>query len=151
MGILKEKPRRSGASPDRRRGYRSLHGQYWGRVDLASCGSLVADANNQLRGEVRNPLDVELRDCKLCFDRWVYELPPIAARGTRTVGFTSTVKTIGGWLTESRVNSDFKMVSQPWNRQNLDVRRIIRMMMFHDVPPKPGQSCHSCLWSACVF
>ena len=94
---------------------------------------MVADANNQLRGEVRNPLDVELRDCKLCFDRWVYELPPIAARGTRTVGFTSTVKTIGGWLTESRVNSDFKMVSQPWNRQNLDVRRIIRMIMFHDV------------------
>jgi hypothetical protein len=49
------------------------------------------------------------------------------------VGFASTVKTIGGWLTESRVNADFKMVSQPWNRQNLDVSRIIRMMMFHDV------------------
>ena len=75
---------------------------------------------------------MELRDCKLCFDRWVYELPPIKARGTRSVGFSSKVKTIDGWLTESRVSSDFKDLSQPWDRRDADVPRIIRMMMFHD-------------------
>ena len=111
---------------------RSLHGQYWGQIGLGHSGSLAADAENQLRGEFVNPLGVELRDGLLCYDRWAYPLGRISAGGSKTLGRDSKPKTITGLLTRSRVDQDFKGRSEPWNRQNLDLRRIFEIMMFHD-------------------
>jgi hypothetical protein len=110
---------------------RSLSGLAWAHVDLPPAERLVADLDNQLVGQIRNPLPVQLHDCMLCFGRWVYPLPTLPVDGTADVDRSSKFKTIAGMLTRNRVDKDFKGRSQAWNRKNLNVNRIMEIMMFH--------------------
>jgi hypothetical protein len=67
----------------------------------------------------------------LCFGRWVYPLPTLPVDGTVDIDRSSKFKTIAGMLTRNRVDKDFKGRSQAWNRKNLNVNRIMEIMMFH--------------------
>ena len=111
---------------------RSLLGQFWGQVNYQQPEPLVADVENQLRGTVTNPLKVELRDCMVCFHRWVYPLPSLGPGKSAEIDRYSKVRTIDGLLTRSAVDQDFKDRSEPWDRLNPDIQRIMEVMMFHE-------------------
>lgn len=110
---------------------RSLSGLVWGQVDLPLSEPFVSDADNQLAGIVRNPLPVALRDCKLCYGRWVYSVPTLPAGGEYEIDRSSTAKTIDGMLTKTQVDKDYKDRSQAWDRRTFDLNRILEIMMFH--------------------
>lgn len=110
---------------------RSLSGLIWGTADVPKVGSLTSDLEGQLSGTVYNPLSTTLRDCMLCYGRWVYPLPSLAAGGQADVDRFSKIKTIDGMLTRTQVDKDFKDKSQPWDRKSLDRKRIMEMMMFY--------------------
>lgn len=110
---------------------RSLAGLTWGQVELPAMPPLVADSDKQLIGTIRNPLPVALKDPRLCFGRWVYPLPTLAAGGSVQLDRFSKVKTIDGMLTKTQVDQDFKDRSQPWDRKSFDTNRIMEMMMLH--------------------
>lgn len=111
---------------------RSLAGLTWGQVNLPAADKLTANSDNQLMGRVQNPLDVELKNPRLCFGRRVYPLPTLAPGGSVEIDRSSRVKTIDGMLTRMQVDQDFKGRSEPWDRKSLDTNRIMEMMMFHE-------------------
>ncbi len=109
---------------------RSLHGLTWGQVDFPEMPLLTADSEDQVKGEVRNPLPVDLRDAVLYFGRLSYPLGTLPPnRGTMIDRFGA--KKISSRLTRWKVDLDFKGQSTAWNRKGLDVERIAEIMMFH--------------------
>jgi hypothetical protein len=110
---------------------RSLYGTYLDQVEFPVTETLETNSDHQLRGTVRNPLSVDLRDCLLCYDRWAYPLPSIVAGGTVALSRSSKAKSIDSLMTRSRVDQDFKDLSDPWRRDNRDLERIMDMMNYH--------------------
>ncbi len=108
---------------------RSLAGRWWNSAELASNNQLVAIGDGQLSGVVHNPLPVELSDCKLCYQRWAYDLHRLAANQMVTLD-SSRARTMDWMLTKTKVR-DSKEVSTPWNRQSFEIPRIMEMMMFY--------------------
>ena len=111
---------------------RRLSGISWGQVQLSPLQSLAASSDNQLSGTVINPLPVKLMEPRLYFGRSLYPLQSLAAGQRVDVDRFSAMKTINGMLTRTRVDKDYKDLSQPWDRNSFDTGRIVEMMMFHE-------------------
>src|SRR5690606_15114942 len=61
---------------------RSLFAQWWSFQPQETPYVLTTSAEGLLSGDLRNPLDVELEDVLVAYDRWAYRLEgPLAARG----------------------------------------------------------------------
>lgn len=110
---------------------RSVHGLHWGQVALPEMPKLVADIEDQIQGEVRNPLPVDLKECVLCYGRLAYPVGTLPAGGGTIINRFGAKK-ISSRLTRWKVDMDHKGQSTAWNRRGLDVERILEIMMFHD-------------------
>ena len=110
---------------------RSVHGLSWGQVDFPEMPTLLSDIEDQIQGEVRNPLPVDLRECVLCYGRLAYPVGTLPAGGG-TIIDRFGAKKISSRLTRWKVDMDHKGQSTAWNRKSLDVERILEIMMFHD-------------------
>ena len=109
---------------------KALQSRWWLDVDLGSLGKIRATLDGQLRGEVRNPLKVDLAGCYLYFAPWAYQLGKIPAGQTFLVG-TSTVRRNLHWRLTRRTLSEVSDLTTPWDQYSRDIPRIIEMMMFH--------------------
>jgi hypothetical protein len=94
---------------------------------------LFVDTDGLLRGELVNPLPFELSDCIVLFENWVYRLD--SRRGVMTPGAPMRIEIERAmnlqWRLSGRRPVHQDDVSTPWDRQSLDVPRILEMMMFH--------------------
>lgn len=106
--------------------------RWWASLDSVPLGELSKDPlDDSLRGELTNPLDVELSDCVVLFGNWAYRLDRhLAAGETVRIDEVMTEKTIGGFLNDRRV-IESQDVPTPWDTAGLDVARIMDVMLFY--------------------
>lgn len=109
---------------------KALTGRWWGAFAGRSQSTLELDAFGTLRGELTNPLPVDLIEPRLLYAGWMYFLSdPLAAGETvdlRRLRYFS----LEARLTQRKSKGD-KDVSTPWDPQLSEVGQIMPMMLFH--------------------
>jgi hypothetical protein len=112
---------------------KAFHARWWGATELKSQGTLYVDSDRLLRGQIENPLPIELTECAVFFGRWLYRLDSkgrVLAPGDSVRIEVEKPLNLEWRLTRRRVE-DTRDVSTPWSQSDLDVPRILEMMMFH--------------------
>lgn len=109
---------------------KALQTRWWLDGDLGSLGQIQATPDGQIRGQVHNPLQVDLDDCCLYYKPWAYQLGKISSQGTILVG-TGTDRRNLHWRLTRRSLSEASDIITPWDQYSREIPRIIEMMMFH--------------------
>jgi hypothetical protein len=112
---------------------RSVIGQWWSQCETFTSTSdgLSAPQGGQLTGQVRNPLPFSLEDCLLAFGDWAYSIERLEARGSVAVD-ELTLRGLEYLLTRRKVDvKQMENITTPWDPEDVDVPRILQMMMFH--------------------
>lgn len=109
--------------------------RWWGQTTLTSGSQLEEDSNRLLRGKIENPLPFDLTDCTILFGQWMYRLPDRMS-GKLAAGESIQIESdkprnLEYVLTRPRRGEDSRDVATPWDQNDLDVPRILQMMMFH--------------------
>ncbi len=118
---------------------RSLIGRWWRFQPLETPYVLMAGKDGLLTGDLRNPLDIELEDVLLAYDRWAYRL-----EGTFKANAVLRVENLQRrdleWrLTQRRLmHSRTSYSTTPWDPASRDLRRILEIMMFHQAAGGPS-------------
>jgi hypothetical protein len=111
-------------------GSKSLSGTWWDQGHLSVDRELAVDGNGLLSGRLRNPLSIELSDCRVMYQNWIYPLAGVLVPG-ETVSFDGVSPRNLQWhLTRRRV-IDTKDIGTPWDRSSLDIPRMMEVMMFY--------------------
>lgn len=108
---------------------RSVSGQWWAKVQPSGDSTLNAGSESLLRGTVRNPLPVDLRNAYLVYDRWAYPLGTISAGMESSVDESMAID-LQTVLTDRRI-VDGRSVTPAWDRQSTDIARIIQSLLFY--------------------
>jgi len=117
---------------------KSLFGYQW-QADADSdpqtgldSANLVEIVDRRLSGQFTNTTGYELVDCQLLYDRWAYAIRGTVAAGDRIhLADEGDPRDLEWKMTRRVVSEDHKAVSTPWNPTDLDVPRIVEVMMFH--------------------
>ncbi|MEM8735667.1 MAG: hypothetical protein AAGG44_15640 [Planctomycetota bacterium] len=114
-------------------GTKCLFGSWNNRLDMEDSFQLSEIPGvDQLSGEFRNPLNVDIRDAVLFYHNWFYRLNSRIPAGDRVVISSDTIpKDIARKLNERTLVQD-KVASTKWNpadRESVD--RLLELMMFH--------------------
>jgi len=91
----------------------------------------LADADQGLTGSLTSRLDFPLANCRLCYERWVYDLGDVPPG--RSVSLSSAFPRVDlkTFLTGRRVLfEENRELSNPYDRTSLDLNYIIRAMTF---------------------
>ncbi len=109
---------------------RGLAGRWWGRIESTSANdsSLVEGPEKQLRGSFHSPLARDLSECLLLYDRWIYPLGTVSAKQQTTL--EDRPLDLRSWLTRRRI-VEGRNVDTPWDPQEVDVDRILQLVMFY--------------------
>lgn len=111
---------------------RPLFGQWVGEFENRAISRLrVTDS---LEGTFTNPFDVPLKDCRLFFGDMVYVVNgTLPADGDIAIGADTVQKTVRSYLTRRTRRSDDKNKSQSvsWDTRDVNLGRIMQMMMFY--------------------
>ncbi|MCA9145431.1 MAG: hypothetical protein KDB05_21695 [Planctomycetales bacterium] len=116
-------------------GTKAFLARWWNDAQLASTADLHLDAGGLLRGNVMNPLPVALHDCILLYENWAYKLErkgSVLQPGDSTPVHLEKPLNFSWRLTRRHV-VDIKDITTPWEQGDVDVPRILEMMMFHGV------------------
>ncbi len=114
-------------------GTKAFLARWWNEAKLESTADLHLDPGGLLRGNVMNPLPVELSDCVLLYDNWAYKLErkgSVLQPGDSTPIHLEKPLNFSWRLTRRRV-VNIKDITTPWEQRDTDVPRILEMMMFH--------------------
>lgn len=116
-------------------GTKSLAGRWWHASRFESDANRLhaVSLDEQLQGECVYPLSTSLSDWFLIYGNWLY-------RGDRRLEPGDTIalsdfpvtRYLDWHLTRRSVSAEHKDVSTPWDQADLDVPRIVEMMLFHD-------------------
>jgi len=82
-------------------------------------GNLREDLDEMLAGEIVNRLGVDLVECRLFYDRWLYTFSSLKDGGRQALGNSLAPKTIKTWMGD-----------HSFNRSSRDVSDILTFMMF---------------------
>jgi hypothetical protein len=111
-------------------GSKSLAGLWWTEASGTSTGGLTVDSNGLLNGRLSNPLDIELSDCAVLYENWIYPLAG-SLSPRESVSFDGiSPRNLEWYLTRRRV-VDTKDVGTPWDPMGTDVPRIMEVLMFY--------------------
>ena len=91
----------------------------------------VTPRTGLLEGQLTNPLNVTLKSSYLCFDRWRYDLGDLKPGESFALDQSVIPLDLQSKLTHRKI-MDAKQIASPWDDENLDVARIMEMIMFHD-------------------
>jgi hypothetical protein len=83
-----------------------------------------------LAGDLVQPLDVPLEECLLAHGEKLYRLGTVAA-GQRLAIADFPPLDLEARLTQRRIEQS-KDVATPWEKDSIDVPRIVQMLMFHE-------------------
>jgi len=111
---------------------KSLISRWQTERQIPLSANLREDLDNLLQGEITNELGVELKDARLYYDRWVYQLPNFPDGTSLVMGRDVQPVTSRTLLTQLRIIAS-KEVSAPYDAQSKDAARILEMMMFHQL------------------
>lgn len=110
---------------------RPLFGQWNGEFNNRVTSRLRM--TDRLNGTFTNPFDVPLKDCRLFFGDLVYVIKgTLPADGDIDISSDTSEKTVRSYLTRrtSRVDDKNKSQSIAWNPRDVNLSRILQMMMF---------------------
>ncbi|MFV1967956.1 MAG: hypothetical protein ACC628_21235 [Pirellulaceae bacterium] len=112
---------------------KSLMGRWWGRMPVQGDARLERATGGLLRGEVVNPLDVELTDCMVLYGNWAYRLE--RKSGKLAPGQSTRVEWERPfnleWRLMRRSVRETNETTVPWDPTDENVPRIMEIMMFH--------------------
>jgi hypothetical protein len=111
-------------------GSKSLQGQWWEQGNLPAQHGLQVDRNGLLTGYLRNPLAVELSDCRVMYQNWTYPVSGSLSPGG-TFSFSGATPRNLQWHLNRRRVVDTKDVGTPWDHSSFDVPRMMEVMMFY--------------------
>ena len=113
---------------------KTIFTRYNTSVDFQTRSRLkVNPSRNRIAGSITNPLDVEIRNCRLLFENWVYIFPRAIAPGETVDIFSGTrERTTTFYFSRQQDNGSDKEGGLAWNPQDNNVNRIAEMMMFHE-------------------
>lgn len=107
-------------------------GRWWHRIPAGFEGDLTTDLKGErLSGAVRNPFREPLLDAAIYFQSNVYPIDRTMAAGESIRLDGRFPKNLEWRLTRRRVSTESKEVTTPWHPEELDIPRIVEMMMFH--------------------
>lgn len=111
---------------------KSLVGRWWSEARFDNGWNLRVDKVGTLRGEITNPLDVELYDCRLFFGRLAYQIDGRLAPGdTVAIEDLADPRTLE-WKLAGKKIIEHQDVSTPWDSTSNDTGRILDLIMFHE-------------------
>lgn len=93
------------------------------------------ERRKRLTGQVTNPFELRLENCRVLFDNWAYILDrPLSANTSIDLESESKEKNLKSLLTRMVADSEKKnrTNSSPWDPTDMRLRRIADMMMFYD-------------------
>lgn len=111
---------------------RPLLGKWQGKSSKRVVSRLRA--GDRLEGTFTNPFNVPLRDCAIFFNDRVYLISgTFPADGDIDIRSDTNEKTVRSFLTRRarRVDEENKSQSVAWDPSDIDLTRIMRMMMFY--------------------
>ncbi|MCY2993333.1 MAG: hypothetical protein NTY19_36465 [Planctomycetota bacterium] len=111
-------------------GSKSLTARWWAELQLDEHPRLSTDDVGLLRGELANPLDVELSDSLVVYENWMYPIDGKWRPGQR-MSFDDRKPRNLQWRLARRKVVETKDISTPWDRSSLDVPRILEVLMFY--------------------
>lgn len=132
---------RLGGLPIQVGGTRSLTARWWREAKGDEVGSRLTavSLDEQLKGDCTYTVPVTLTDWHLVFGNWLYRGDRRLEPGDTIELEEFSVTRYHDWhLTRKKVSVDHKDVSTPWDRADLDVARILEMMMFHEAAGGSG-------------
>jgi hypothetical protein len=109
---------------------KNLTGRWTAATDVGFKARL-ADADWSLTGSLTSRLDFPLANCRLCYERWVYDVGDVPPGRTVSLSSASTRVDLKTFLTGRRVLlQENRELSNPYDRTSLEVNYIIRAMTF---------------------
>jgi hypothetical protein len=111
-------------------GTRAFRGRWHQQLELAPM-PLEGTVAGYLEGAGRNPLSVPLRETRLLYGRWYYPLGDLAPDASFVITSTTKPKSMRNWLARREV-VDGNDVVTPWDEADLNVPRVLEMLMFHE-------------------
>lgn len=111
---------------------RPLFGQWNGELNTQVVSRLRL--SDRLEGTFTNPFDVPLKDCRLFYDDLVYVVNgSVPADGDIAIGADTVEKTVRSYLTRRsrRADDNLKSQSVAWDPRDVNLSRIMQMMMFY--------------------
>lgn len=111
---------------------KGLSTQWWRNVAADASIALTTTDDDLLVGSFTYNLDIELEDCAIYHDRFLYRIAGGVKPGRRIeLTPTSTSRDLRFHLTQKRV-IDAKEIVTPWNARAADTTRILEVMMLHE-------------------
>ena len=111
-------------------GTKSLAGTWWALDEAPPAQRLSANVHGLLAGQLTNPLDVELTDCMVFFENWMYPVAGTLAPGKAVTFDGVSPRNLEWHLSRRRVVETRDVVTR-WDQASTDVSRILEMMMFY--------------------
>lgn len=110
-------------------GTKSLAGVWWQIGELPQ-QQLMADLSGLLTGRLTNPLNVELTECFVVYENWIYPVTGALHPG-EAVSFDGVSPRNLEWHLSRRRVVETKDVGTPWEQTSVDVPRILEVMMLY--------------------
>ncbi len=111
---------------------KSLSARWTAKTDHAFASDLVRENNGQVSGGVENPLDIPLSECYLLYGRSAYPLDQLAPHARKIIRQGARPLNLELKMTRRQITTDHRELSTRWNIADLDVPRILEIMMFHE-------------------
>lgn len=109
---------------------KSLRTQWWQSLS-AQPAQLQATRDGLISGEFTYNVQVELEDCLLLYENWLYRIPGKLAPGEKIrIADLSSPRNLQWQLTKKRT-VDSKDVITPWDVRSQETNRILEVMLFH--------------------
>lgn len=107
-----------------------LAAHWWAPLREETDSALATNPYGLLTGELQNPLPLELTECLLIYDEWLYRIEKLPV-GARVAVSSLAARNLEAVLTRRTV-VDTKDLSTAWDPGSVDAPRIAQMLMFHD-------------------
>ena len=114
---------------------KTIFTRYHSQVDFQTRSRLRVNPNRSERlvGSITNPLNVEIRNCRLLYQNWVHLFPTAIAPGETVDIYSGTrERTTTYYFSRQQDTASDKEGGLAWNPQDADIDRIAEMLMFHE-------------------
>ena len=115
---------------------KALYAQWWAESPDVVSNLKASRFNVGLEGTFKNPLNVELRNCRVMFENWVYLIDRRVKVGDVVSIKEMSQKNTKAYLTrrnkKNREDVEERAQNIPWDPTATNIRSIANMMMFYE-------------------
>ena len=110
--------------------------RFTGKSKTTLTAQLSETSDAMLDGQITNHLGIKLHDARLYYDRWVYNLEDFKNSSTVAIGSDYLPAPIETILQKKQISGD-QSIEQAYSTANLNIDRIIEVLMFHQAAGGP--------------